>query len=72
MEVESAEEATPVEASPTGATPREDARLEKTPGEASPIGEVSVGASPMGEIDEAPPIEEDRRNETRAESVRDS
>jgi len=76
MEVEFAEEATPakvrpVEASPAGATPRENARLEKTPGEASPMEEVPAGASPMGEIDEATLIEEHRRNETRAESVRD-
>jgi len=78
MEVESVEEATsakatPVEASPTEVTPREHlARLGKTHGEASPMEEVSGGASPMGKVDEATPIREDRRNESHAESVRDS
>jgi len=67
MEVESLEEATsakatPVEASPMEATPKEDARLEKTHGEVSPMEEVS---------DEATPTREDRRNESRAESMRD-
>ena len=33
--------------------------------------EISDGASPMGEVDEATPIGEDRRNESRAENVRD-
>ena len=33
--------------------------------------EVSGGASPMGKVDEATPIREDRRGESRAKSVRD-
>jgi len=76
MKVESIEEATsakptPVEASPAEAMPGEDVRLEKTHGEVSPMEEVSEGASPIGKVDEATPIGEDRRNESRAESVRD-
>jgi len=75
MEVEPLEEATPVESTPVEAslaegTPREDARLEKTYGEASPMEEVSEEASPR-EADEATPIREDRRGESRAKSVRD-
>jgi len=85
MEVEPLEEAmpagsTPVEASPAEETPREDAHVEETHGEASPMEGVSEGASPMEEVskeaspevlDEATPIREDRRSESRAESVRD-
>jgi len=85
MEVEPLEEAkpaesTPVEASPAEETPREDAHLEETHGEASPMEEVCEEVSPMEEVseeaspevpDEATPIREGRRSESRAESVRD-
>jgi len=85
MEVEPLEEAmpaesTPVEASPAEETPREDVRLEETHGEASPMEEVSEGVLPMEGIseeaspevpDEATPLSECRKSESRAESVRD-
>jgi len=75
MEIEPLEEATPaestpVEASRTEATPREDAPLEEAHREASPMEEVSEEATPETP-DRATPVEEDRRNESRAESVRD-
>jgi len=85
MEVEPLEEATPaestpVEATPAGATPIEDALAEERYNDASPIEEAYVEASPMEEAsgeatpdasDRATPIEDDRRNESPAESVRD-
>jgi len=84
MELEPLEEATPaestpVEATPAGATPIEDARAEERYGDASPMEERYGDASPMEEAsgkatpdasDRATPIEEDHRNESRAESVR--
>jgi len=74
MEVEPLEEATPAEstlakASHAEATPKEDAPLEEAHGEASPMEEASEEATP--DSDRATPIEEDRKNESRAESVRD-
>jgi len=73
-------EATPVEATPAGVTPIEDAHTEGRYGDASPMEEVYGEASPMKEAsgeampdasDGETPIEEDHRNESRAESVRD-
>ena len=74
MELELSEEATaaestPVEATPTGATPKEDARAEERYGDASPMEEASGEATPDAS-DRATPIEEDHKNESRAESVR--
>ena len=85
MELEPLEEATPaeptpVEATPAGATPIEDAHREGRYDDASPMEEVYGEASPMEEApgkatpnasDRAMPIEEDPRNESRAESMRD-
>jgi len=70
MEVEPLEEATPVKASHAEATPKEDAPLEKAHGGASPMEETSEEATPEAP-DRATTLEEDRRNESRAESVRD-
>jgi len=83
MELESSEEATPAESAPVKATPIgvtiiEDVRAEESYGDASPMEEVYPEASPMGEVseeampdasDRATPIEEDHRNESRAENV---
>jgi len=75
MEVEPLEEATPaestpVEASHAEASPKEDAPLEEAHEEASPMEEASEEAT-LEAPDRATPIEEDHRNESRAESVRD-
>jgi len=75
MEVEPLEEATPAEstlaeASHAEATPEEDAHLEEAHREASPMEEASEETTPEAP-DRATPIEEECRNESRAESVRD-
>ena len=75
MEVEPLEEATlaksmPAEASHAEATPKEDAPVEEAHGEASPMEEASGEATPEAS-DRATPKEEDHRNESRAENVRD-
>ena len=51
-----------------GATPIEDARAEERYGDASPMEEESEEAMPDAS-DRATPIEEDHRNESRAENV---
>jgi len=75
MEVEPLEEAMPVESTPAQAshaeaTPKEDASLEEAHGEAMPMEEASEEVTPEAP-DRATPIEEDRGNESRAESMRD-
>ena len=75
MEVEPLEEATPAESTPAEAshakaTPKEDVPLEEAHGEALPMEEASEEATPEAS-GRATPIEEDRRSESRAESVRD-
>jgi len=65
MEVEPLEEATPAEP-----TPVEASHAEATPKEDAPMEEASEEATPEAP-DRATPIEEDRRNESRAENTRD-
>ena len=79
MELGSLEEkSTPLEVTPIGATPIKDVCGEESGGDASPMEEAYPEASPMEEASEeampdasnrATPIEEDHRNESRAESV---
>ena len=80
MELEPLEDATPapVEATPAGATPIEDAHTEGRNGDASPMEGVYGEASPAEEEPEeampdastgATPMEEDSMNESLAENV---
>jgi len=75
MELEPLEEATPAGSTPVKAshaeeTPKEDAPLKEAHGATSSMEEASEEAAPEAP-DRATPIEEDRRNESRVESVRD-
>jgi len=76
MEVEPLEEATPaesasVDATPAGATPREDLRIEERCGDASPMEEVSEGGPPMEKVAEEASFGEANEATTRREGRED-